>query len=222
MSKKAAPWLIIGGGVTALSAFFASKKASETSEAVERAVSIPPSALPPGKLPTVNVRLTGFWPYDAHTPAEKLMEGGVRDRWRQPIYTLEMYQQGKAPYVTVAGDYTIWPAGQRISINHWPGVVFRVTDTGSHFFGAKKVYRVAGREPLDIAVQTRNTHVPKKDSVATIHVGDTWGKTPSPKAGPAVVQAGGFKGQNVVLGAEVAAAEAIVGAYFDALKEGMR
>ena len=40
-----------------------------------------------------------------------------------------------------------------------PGVVFRVTDTGGHFRGKEKRYRVMGQEPLDVRVASKKSRV---------------------------------------------------------------
>jgi hypothetical protein len=116
-------------------------------------------------------RLTGYWPFSA-TAAEKLMEGGTNDRKRNPLHTLEDFQNGDAEFVSVSGDYTIFPYGQRIAIDEWPDVIFRIVDTGSHFHGAGKVYREPGREPLDICVASSATPI-TPDAVATLFPGDT-------------------------------------------------
>jgi hypothetical protein len=161
MSRRVA--LIIGGISTAaasVAAFFVAKR---TTDAVKDAVS--------GKgAVTVPVRVTGYWPFSAR-PDEVKMEGGVNDRKGSPLHTLEDFQAGKAPFVSVSGDYTIFPYGQRISLAEWPGVVFRIVDTGSHFHGSGKIYRIAGREPLDVCVASSATKVvPQTD--ATIYPGD--------------------------------------------------
>ena len=105
---------------------------------------------------TFRVRLTGYWPFAAR-PDEQRMEGGVVDRKGHPLHTLEDYQAGRADFVSVSGDYTIFPYGQRIVLAEWPDVIFRVVDTGSHFHGPGKVYREPGREPLDICVASSKT-----------------------------------------------------------------
>jgi hypothetical protein len=116
-------------------------------------------------------RLTGYWPFSA-TAAEKLMEGGTDDRKGNPLHTLEDFQNGDAEFVSVSGDYTIFPYGQRITIDEWPDVVFRIVDTGSHFHGSGKVYREPGREPLDICVASSATAI-TPDAIATLIPGDT-------------------------------------------------
>lgn len=127
-------------------------------------------------------RLTGYWPYQAGlSDAQRLMEGGHTDKDSHPLYTLEMYQRGEAPYVSVAGDDSIWPYGQRIEIDAWPGVVFRVVDTGGNFRGANKQYREAGREPLDICVDSSSSRVPKRATV-TIVEGDMLPSRKGPRA----------------------------------------
>jgi hypothetical protein len=134
---------------------------------------------------TFPVRLTGYWPFqEGLTSAERLMEGGTNDTHGNRLYTLEDYQAGSAPYVSVSGDPALFPYGQRLQISAWPGVVFRVVDTGNHFRGVPvfddfesytkgKFYRVAGHEPLDICVASSSTTVPKTGITATIAVGDT-------------------------------------------------
>lgn len=117
-------------------------------------------------------RLTGYWPFQKGlSAADRLMEGGPRDRMGRPLYTLESYQRGDAPYVSVSGDDAIFPYGQRIELDAWPGVEFRVVDTGSHFRGEGKVYREEGREPLDICVETSASAVPKH-AEALVYEGD--------------------------------------------------
>jgi hypothetical protein len=162
----------IGGGIAAI---FATRR---TTDALKNAVAgkdkegVPVS--PPGAGVTVPVRVTGYWPFTAR-PDEVKMEGGVNDRKGNPLHTLEDFQAGKAPFVSVSGDYTIFPYGQRISLAEWPGVVFRIVDTGSHFHGANKVYRIAGREPFDVCVASSATKVvPQTD--ATIYAGDHFEK----------------------------------------------
>lgn len=130
-------------------------------------------------MPTLAVRLTGYWPFQTGlSSSERLMEGGTKDRLGKPLYTLEAFQRGEVPYVSVAGDYNAWPYGQRIEIDAWPGVVFRIVDTGGHFAGPNKVYRDSAREPLDICVESSSSVVPPRAS-ATIIEGDVLGKRTS-------------------------------------------
>ena len=225
---KSSSLLLLGGGATALIAglLVAKKKSDTTTDAIKDilAPTVPTVPTVPGQLAspkgaTVAIHATGYWPYVAGlTDAERKMEGGTTDRKKRPLYTLEMFQAGKAPYVSVAGDYTIWPDGQRISLSPWPNVIFRIVDTGGHFHGSNKVFRVVGEEPLDICVDSSKTIVPKKNVTATICPGDNFGA----KKGPQNVVASKFKDQTVVVGdARVTAAEAIVGAYYDALERNL-
>lgn len=154
---------------------------------------------------TFKVHATGYWPETAR-PDEKEMEGGVEGaaEWRGrrvvdpatgkrvQLHTLEDYLAGRSEYVSVSGDPDIFPFGQKLVVN-WFGkdIVGRVVDTGSHFTGLKKVYRVAGEEPLDFDVHSKDTPVPKKGVTAQIVVGDHWDKE-----GEAVVSEK-FKGQTV-------------------------
>lgn len=140
-------------------------------------------------------RITGYWPYAARTAAEIKMEGGHNDRKGKPIHTLEQHRADPVahPYVSVSGDDAIFPYGQRISIDQWPDVVFRVVDTGGHFRGMYKVYRIEGREPLDVAVNSSATKVVPLANV-TIFQGDHFDK---PGKEIAVAK---FKGQTVAVG----------------------
>lgn len=121
---------------------------------------------------TLQGNVTGYWPYKPGlSPAQSRMEGGTNDRKGRPITTLEMYQQGIADYVSVAGDFTIWPDGQRLELSNWPGVVFRVVDTGGNFYDSGKTtkrYRTPGREPFDVAVSGPNTPVQREQTVTVV------------------------------------------------------
>lgn len=155
----------------------------------------------------VKLRLTGYWPFTARAD-EKQMEGGVFDRKmpsaykNQPnsqqykdhvLHTVEQHLADpvNVPFVSLSGDYTIWPYGQKVIIPWANGrtVIGRVVDTGSHFFGAGKIYRVAGEEPIDVCVNSSETVVPK-NVTAQIVPGDNF------EHGRAVA-AGGFKGQSI-------------------------
>jgi len=188
--------LLIGGGVALAggAAYLAFRRSTKTTEDVQKAIEgVTSIDTPPSERGKVKVRATGYWPYTARED-EKKMEGGTNDRKGKPIITLEQHLADPAryPYVSVSGDDALWPYGQRISIDAWPRAVFRVVDTGSHFRGAGKVYRVVGYEPLDIAVDSSSTPVPKL-VVATIYPGDNF-------AGGKAVASSGFKDQTVVVG----------------------
>lgn len=226
---KAWPFVLIGGGLAATAAaFFAHKKSTQVVEAIQDVVNSPP-VLPappvdqPGS-PIFHSKLTGYWPSTA-TASEQKMEGKPVDRKGAPLHTVEDFLAGKSDHVSVSGDYTIFPYGQKILIP-WGNstITGRVTDTGSHFFGALKVYRIAGREPLDICVLSSSTKIPDSLVDVTIVPGDNYEK------GKAVATAG-FKNQTVVVGAEdlektanvaakVAAAELLLGLYHDELARG--
>lgn len=196
MSRRSTNMLLIGGGVALAggAVYLAFRRSSKTTENVQKAIEgITNIDAPPSERGKVKVRATGYWPYTARDD-EKQMEGGTKDRKGKPIHTLEQHLADPAshPYVSVSGDDALWPYGQRISIDAWPSAVFRVVDTGSHFRGTGKVYRVAGYEPLDIAVNSSSTPVPKL-VVATIYPGDNF-------ASGKAVAASGFKDQTVVVG----------------------
>ena len=174
------PFVLVGAGLgTVAAAFLAVRKSRETVEVLHDAISAPPIALPPAPavlaaLPKFKARTTGYWPFTA-TESERKMEGGTNDRKGKPLYTLEQHLAGKAPYVSVSGDDAVFPYGQRLTLDVWPGAVFRVVDTGGHFRGAGKVYRIAGYEPLDICVDSDKTVMPKT-AVAQIVPGDNFDK----------------------------------------------
>lgn len=140
-------------------------------------------------------RITGYWPYAAKSATEIKMEGGHNDRKGKPIHTLEQHRADPVahPYVSVSGDDEIFPYGQRISIDEWPDAIFRVVDTGGHFRGTAKVYRVMGHEPLDVAVDSPATKVIPL-AMATIYKGDHFDK-PGKE-----VATGKFKDQTVTVG----------------------
>lgn len=171
--------------------YWATKRASEVKQATVDAI-VSGGAF--------DARLTGYWPFVEGLDAKaRLMEGGVRDRKENPLHTLEMHQKDRNahPFVSVAGDYEIFPYGQRIEIDQWPGLIFRVVDTGGHFHGTGKLYRVAGREPLDICVASSETHVPKLARV-TIVKGDVLDKKGNPVIDMnAAVALSKFQGQTV-------------------------
>jgi hypothetical protein len=71
-----------------------------------------------------------------YIPNPSKMEGGLLDRLGNPLHTLQDFQAGKAPFVSVAMDTKGGPPfGTRLNIDEFPGVVFRVVDTGGAFKG---------------------------------------------------------------------------------------
>lgn len=166
----------------------AGQKAKRTAEATAQAIATGGA---------FKARLTGYWPFSAKD-SERQMEGGIHDRRSRPLHTLEQHQRDPAahPFVSVSGDDAIFPYGQRLSIDTWPGSVFRVVDTGGHFRGARKVYRVTGSEPLDICVDSSKTKVIPNASVQIIK-GDHFDK-PGKE-----VAASGFQGQRVAIGGDL-------------------
>jgi hypothetical protein len=145
---------------------------------------------------TINLRLTGYWPYQEGLSAEeRLMEGGTNDRRGRALITYEMWKSDPEsyPYVSLAGDYTLWPDGQLIEIPWVDGTIVpgRVVDTGSHFYGAGKVYREPGYEPIDVCVDSSRTQIPRLVT-ATIPEGNNFTGEP--------VKTEGFRGQVVTFG----------------------
>ena len=160
---------------------------------------------------TLKVRLTGFWPFvEGLSGADRLREGGPRDRVGNPLHTLEdhLRDPGAHPYVSVSGDPEAWPYGQRIIIANWPSAIFRVVDTGGHFMGdpivsppagwkgTAKVYRAAGYEPLDVCVDSPETVISPHLSSATIVAGDDFAAN-HPRASVSEVDPTRFFGQEL-------------------------
>jgi hypothetical protein len=125
------------------------------------------------------------------TEAQKRMEGAPVDRKGKALNFLEDALSGTSPWCSVSADPAIFPYGQAIKLDAWPNIMFRVTDTGSHFMGASKVFRVSGREPLDIATRSKDAKIITL-ATASIVKGDTLDK---PGKEVAVNK---FQGQNVV------------------------
>lgn len=183
--KSIVPALLLGGGTAALAglgAWWVLRRINAATAAVEKAVAT-------GGI--VKAHATGYWPFvEGLTAKERLMEGGVKGAasWngrrvvdprtgkRVQLHTLEQHLSDpvKYPEVSVSGDPVVWPFGQRLVMSPWPNAVFRVVDTGGHFTGIHKTFRVFGEEPLDIAVNSSKTFVPKKDVTARIVAGDNW------------------------------------------------
>lgn len=164
------------GGVAAMIGVFLS--ARKTEKAVEGAVAGTGT-------PEVKVRLTHYYPFAAVTEAEKKMEGGTKDRKSRPLRTVEDFLSGRSDYVSLAGDHTLWPDGQKLLVP-WGDktLVGRVVDTGGNFYGSKKVIRAQGYEPIDVCVFDRGNKPPKNLVTARVVPGDHFGS----KKGPQVPQ----------------------------------
>lgn len=166
--KTSFPWLaaslVVGGGAALFTALYYSGKRSVVS-----AVS--------GKGPSVvRLKLTGYWPFAAKTEAERKLEGGVKDRKGKPLHTLEQHRADPRnhPYVSLAGDDSVWPYGQRVVIPELgEDLIFRVVDTGGNFRGTGKLVRVAGHEPVDVCVDSKTTKLPKT-ATARVVPGDNF------------------------------------------------
>jgi hypothetical protein len=123
----------------------------------------------------VKVRLTEFFPFQTGlTRKQRKMEGPVLDRMDKPLYSLEDYLEGKAPYVSLACDsaggppgnvaefrkygYRVWLPEISASANQYTDtpvmlpimIDFRLVDTGDAFTGKTKLVPVAGYEPIDV------------------------------------------------------------------------
>ena len=131
-----------------------------------------------GKAVTLNVKLTTYYP-----SVDSQMEGGANDEAGRPLPTLDDFRAGRSDYAALSADNTVFPYGQRVSLDAWPDVTFRIVDTGGHFSSRlNKVYRVVGREPIDVASaypQAATAGHPTF-AVMTIYPGDDWAeKKPS-------------------------------------------
>ncbi len=188
------PTLLATAGASALALFASTRKAS----ASERA---PGGSAGSGRL---RLRTTTYWPFTAGE-SEKELEGGVLGAasWRgkkaidpstgkrPELHTLEDAIAGKVPYCSLSGDPDVWPFGQRIEIDTFPGIVFRVVDTGGSFKGSGKKYHTEGDEPVDICVLSKKTKVPET-SGGRIVTGDNF-------EGGTLVAVSNLRGQNVTL-----------------------
>ena len=130
----------------------------------------------------INVRLTEYYPFQAGlSKKQEQIEGGVFDRKGKPLYSLEDYLEGSAPYVSLACDSTAGPPGnapefrtygtrvwlQELSlriaeyVDNAPDslifIPFQLVDTGGNFFGSNKQIKVAGYEPIDVCRRNRPT-----------------------------------------------------------------
>lgn len=193
--------LIIGGlaaaGTSVASVFLARKTATAAKDAAEGVA--PPMA--PGGKNTIKVHLTHYYPFQAGlTDAQRKMEGAPVDATGAPLHTVEDFLAGKSDYVSLAGDLqghkgTVWPYGQKI-LFPWGDktLVGRVTDTGGHFHGMNKVFRVVGAEPIDVCVLSSANHPPKSTVDVQVVVGDHFAKASAvaqlDKAGKPVVGGG--------------------------------
>ncbi len=143
----------------------------------------------------IDVKLTRYYAYDAdgNPTAAGGIEGGSNDRLGKPLYSLDQFNRGEAEYVSLSGDDRAFPYGQKVTIDAFPGVVFRIVDTGGSFSSASKMYslvrkvplmiagavittygklyRMAGYEPIDVCSDPGGTKVPNT-AVMTIYAGD--------------------------------------------------
>jgi hypothetical protein len=163
---------------TAIGLLVAKKTAAVMQNAVAGKDAAGTPVLPPGAGVSVPLRLTHYYPFAAATAAERKMEGGTNDRKGRPLRTVEDFLAGKSEYVSLAGDWTLWPDGQKILIP-WGDktLVGRVVDTGGHFFGSKKVIRATGYEPIDVCVFDKNNRPPKSLVTGRVVSGDFFEKS---------------------------------------------
>lgn len=123
----------------------------------------------------IKISLTEYYPFEKNLSKRgKRREGGVVDRLGKPLYTLEDYVDGTAPFVSAACDSTggapgnvkefriygfkVWIPAIRDNIGTYidnpktqPMIIeFRLVDTGGDFRGKGKKIKAAGHEPIDI------------------------------------------------------------------------
>lgn len=108
---------------------------------------------------------TGYHPVSQDDPNYQ-MEGGFEDKAGDPVYTLDQYRRGEAPYVTVAMDASAVPHGTTLVSPDFPDIPFQVRDTGAAFKG-KGLSRVdiardsaSGANSDEVNRQTRFEVVP--------------------------------------------------------------
>ncbi len=92
------------------------------------------SSIPAVGYHTYSARGTGYY------PSSSALEGGFTDRKGQPLYTLQQYLAGGAPYVTVAMDTSAFTYGTKLRIpqleqRYGKCIEFQVRDTGGRFRG---------------------------------------------------------------------------------------
>jgi hypothetical protein len=113
-----------------------------------------------GDPPAFVARATGYHPIDDPSDPEFKMEGGRIGAavWhgkklarQEPLFTLDQFRRGEAPYVSVAMDNTKAnpiPYGTMLESPDLPGVPLKIMDTGSAFRGK-------GTSRIDIARDTK-------------------------------------------------------------------
>ncbi len=96
-------------------------------------------------------KATGYFPVDPGSPHYQMEGGRVgAGEWhgkklaaQEPLYTLDQYRRNQAPYVSVAMDNSRanpLEYGSFLESPQFPGVPFRVMDTGSAFNGRSNKY----------------------------------------------------------------------------------
>jgi hypothetical protein len=121
--------------------------------------------LPDLVAPTFTAKATGYHPVDPGHPEYKMEGGRVgAEEWhgkklaQERLFTLDQFRRGEAPYVSVAMDNTHnnpLDYGDLLESPDFPGVPFRVMDTGSAFNGRSRQYGgPKGLTRIDIARDT--------------------------------------------------------------------
>jgi hypothetical protein len=163
-----------------------------------------------GSNPTFVANLTPYGYISNATLNASAMEGGPKSADSKALISLEQHLADPStyPYVSVSGDLIekinplgVWPYGQRLSIDAFPGAVFRVVDIGHHFAnvalpGWGKVYRVTGHEPLDICINAPGSTVFTNPATVTIYPGDVLPATGG-LSNSGTVNTSGIAGQQV-------------------------
>jgi hypothetical protein len=100
--------------------------------------------------PSYQAKATSYY------PANDPIEGGFKDMRGKPLYTLQDYLEGKAPYVSVAMDNkNSFAYGTKLRIpelekKYGKKIEFRVVDTGGDFYGK-------GTSRIDICTRNEKT-----------------------------------------------------------------
>jgi hypothetical protein len=199
--------MLLAVGVVALVLYLLSLRTQDETEAAVSGNDDPASSgLGKGQ---IQLRLTTYYPLDK---AGSTVEGGSNDYKGRPLQYVEDFLAGSCDWVSLSGDPNAWPDGQHIDIPWGDRTIFgRVVDTGSNFSDLgqigkifyQKIYRVAGYEPIDVAVRSHLTTPPANKVTAQIVVGDNWGpsKQYSTGGGATEVNPDYIKGQDVQLSA---------------------
>lgn len=83
----------------------------------------------------IKLRATGYYISGAMSRSERKIEGGTKDRFGNPLRTLQDYVFGS--FVSVAVDPRVIKLGTILKIKEYPGIIFIAVDVGSAIRGKK-------------------------------------------------------------------------------------